>query len=155
LNRILGGPLTDAERALLVTEARRLLGIPWKHKGRTERGLDCLGLIWLALSRTLLVVRDQALPLPRNDYGKTPFNGHLRAGLVEWLGPPVAGQPEAGDIITVRWVGDAHHVAIVGPHPHRRVGLIHADNTATGGPRVVEQGWDYLWDRRFIEAFRP
>lgn len=155
MNRILGEPLIDDERALIVTEARRLLDIPWRHKGRTERGLDCLGLVWLALSRALLAARGEPLPLPRNDYGKTPFNGHLRAGLIEWLGDPITGLPEPGDVATFRWTGDAHHVGIVVPHPFHRVGLIHADNTATGGPRVVEHGWDYLWERRFIEAWRP
>jgi cell wall-associated NlpC family hydrolase len=153
--RLLGEPLTDTERALVIVEARALLGVAWKHKGRTERGLDCLGLIWLALVRALAVSRQAALIKPRNDYGRTPFNGHLRAGLIEWLGPPIKTAPKPGDIITMVWTGDEHHVAIVVPHPFHGLGLIHADNTAAGGPRVVEHGWDYLWDRRFVEAFRP
>lgn len=154
MNRLLGEPLTETERAQLIVEARQLLGVEWRHKGRTERGLDCLGLIWLALARVLASSRGERMAKPRNDYGRTPFNGHLRAGLIEWLGAPINGRPAPGDIVTMRWVDDAHHVAIVTPHRFHRIGLIHADNTATGGPRVVEHGWDYVWERRFIEAWR-
>ena len=32
----------------LVIEARKLVGVPWMHRGRTMRGVDCIGLIALA-----------------------------------------------------------------------------------------------------------
>lgn len=32
----------------LVEEARALLGVPWRHQGRTRKGVDCIGLVLLA-----------------------------------------------------------------------------------------------------------
>ena len=55
----------------------------------------------------------------------------------------------------MRWTGDAHHVGLIVPHPQREFGLIHADNTAAGGPRVVEHGIDKFWRRRILEWWRP
>jgi cell wall-associated NlpC family hydrolase len=157
MDRLLGPLLTEAERAAVLAEAERLrlLPLPWRHQGCTERGADCRGFLWLAIARGLRATRG-ALQKPRADYGLTPFNGKLRAGLVEWLGEPIKGDPQPGDIVTMHWTGDAHHVAMVTTHPHYGLGLIHADNTAAGGPRVVAHGWDpEVWERRFIEGFRP
>lgn len=159
MTRLLGPPLTDAERAVVLTEAHKLLGVRWRHKGRTERGVDCIGSVYLTLARALLALRGLILPLPRDDYGRTPFNRQLRAGLIDWLGDPFliddSHAPLPGDVVTLRWTGEEHHVAMVVPHPFYGIGLIHADNTATGGPRVVEHGVDALWRSALVEAFRP
>lgn len=154
-DRLLGPPFNDRGRAIMLAEARKLLGTPWRHQGRTTRGIDCLGFVWFTLARTVLRLHGLDLPLPRSDYGRTPHNGKLREGLILWLGEPV-GEPQPCDIVTLKRAGEeAHHVAIVTPHPHHGLGLIHADNGAAGGPRVVEHGWDEQWDRCFVEAFRP
>jgi hypothetical protein len=158
MERLLGDPLTDAERAVMFIHARELVGTPYKGKGRTEKAVDCLGAVWLVLYRTLLETRGILLPKPRDDYGRTPFNRQLRAGLVEWLGPPVALRAKdlrPGDIPTMRWTGEEHHVGLIVPHPFHPYGIVHADNGATGGPRVVEHGCDAVWRQRFIEGFRP
>lgn len=34
-----------------VEAARGFLGVPWVHQGRTERGMDCVGLVVLAMRR--------------------------------------------------------------------------------------------------------
>ena len=31
-----------------LAEARKLLGTPWRHRGRSARGVDCVGLLLLA-----------------------------------------------------------------------------------------------------------
>lgn len=156
MDRLLGAPLTDSERSAVLMEAERLrlLPLPWRHQGCTERGADCRGFVWLAVAGGVRPTRGD-IPKPRSDYGRTPFNGKLRAGIVEWLGDPITEAPQPGDVVTMRVTGDAHHVALVTAHPHHGLGLIHADNKATGGPRVVAHGWDYVWQRRFIEAWRP
>jgi cell wall-associated NlpC family hydrolase len=149
MSRHLGPPLTDAEREIVFATARGDVGEPWKHKGRSDRGRDCIG--WLR--QWFLPVRD--IPDTRLDYGRTPHNGKLRAGLIEYLGDPISGPMQPGDVVTMHWTGDAHHVGLIVPHPFRGLGLIHADNTATGGPRVVEHGIDKHWRRRIIEWWRP
>jgi len=45
-------------RAAVVAEARKWLGIPYRPKGRSERGIDCLG---------LLVVVGRAFAVPHED----------------------------------------------------------------------------------------
>lgn len=153
--RLLGSPLTEAERAVMLEQARATLGLPWRHKGRSDRGVDCLGEVWLVLARTLQITRGESLPLPRKDYGRRPFNRELREGLIEYIGEPVAGPPVPGVVVTMTWAGEEHHVGLVVPHPFHGIGLIHADNTAAGGPRVVEHGIDAIWQRRILEVFRP
>lgn len=156
MTRLLGAPLSAAEREAVFAEAERLRLLPlrWRHQGCTERGADCRGFVWLAFAGGLRETRGE-IQKPRSDYGRTPYKQQLRAGLIDWLGEPIKEPLQPGDVVLLRWVGEAHHVALVIPHDFYGIGLIHADNTAPGGPRVVAHGWDYVWDRRFIEAFRP
>jgi cell wall-associated NlpC family hydrolase len=68
-------------RADLITEARRWVGTPWVHQGRTARGLDCVG---------LLVVCAQALGIPvedKADYGREPVGQSLMSHLSSYLTP--------------------------------------------------------------------
>lgn len=39
------------DTAALIAAARSLLGVPFKHQGRNEFGLDCIGLVTLAMER--------------------------------------------------------------------------------------------------------
>lgn len=34
-------------REQLVTEAKKLIGVPYLHYGRSDKGLDCFGFLWL------------------------------------------------------------------------------------------------------------
>ncbi|MEQ6917738.1 C40 family peptidase [Halomonas aquatica] len=62
------GELT-IDRALILAEARRSLGIPYRYGGTTERGLDCSGLVQRAYSHAGIRVprtsRAQFEALPR------------------------------------------------------------------------------------------
>ncbi len=149
--------LTDDERLVLIDEARKLVGTPWRHQGRTVAGADCIGFGWLVYAATLLICRGITLDKPRSDYGRTPSGGKLRAELVEWLGDPVDREPIPGDIVTIKWAGDERHLGIIVPHPQRDYGMIHGDNTAAGaeGPRVVEHGMDARWRARIVEVWAP
>ena len=142
-----GDPLSEAERAAVFAEARNLLGVPWRHKGRTERGVDCLGLLWLPLSRVRPVVR------PADDYGRLPHNKRLRAELTAWLGEPVP--LDRADVVTMRWgpKGEEHHVGYVVSHPFHPRGLIECASSECGGGRVVEHGIDAMWQARLIEGW--
>lgn len=149
--RLLGPPLDDAEREQLLANARAMLGMPWRHKGRRASGADCIGFL------RLLIGTIRHIPETRMDYGRTPHNGKLRAGMCEYLGEPVTGPMQPCDIVTMRWSGEAHHVGMIVPHWYHGVGLIHADNTAPGeaGGRVIEHGIDAAWRRRILEWWRP
>lgn len=153
MTRLIGeAPFTDGERALLIAEARKLLGMPWRHQGRRERAADCIGFVWLALQKV------RPIPDTRIDYGRTPYLAKLREGLIEYLGPPVSGEPRPGDVVTIAWGnGQDQHLALVVDHPEYGIGLLHADNNAAGtkGPRVVEHGIDAHWRRRITGIWRP
>ncbi|MGM0694210.1 MAG: C40 family peptidase [Pseudomonadota bacterium] len=59
------------DRALILAEARRALGTPYRLGGTTERGMDCSGLVQHAYSRAGIRVprtsREQFRALPRVD----------------------------------------------------------------------------------------
>jgi len=150
MSRLLGPEFSDDEREQLLANARAMLGTPWRHKGRRLSGTDCIGFL------RLLFCSIRKIPETRMDYGRTPHNGKLQAGLTEYLGEPVSGPMRSCDVVTMRWNGDAHHVGLVVPHWHRGLGLIHADNTAPGGEgRVVEHGIDPFWQARILQWWRP
>src|SRR5690606_291727 len=105
----------------LVAAARKYLNVPFKHRGRTEAGLDCLGLVVLAFRDIGVDVGDA------RNYGRRPEPDHdrLRAALVERFGPPVRAL-QVGDIVTMRWYKQVNHIAIVTDYPYGGFGLIHS-----------------------------
>ncbi|MGQ4661355.1 NlpC/P60 family protein [Lysobacter sp. F6437] len=148
--RLLGEPFTEAEVETVLATARSMLKWPWRHQGRTSRGIDCLGLVALSFSAVRRVV-------DREGYGRTPYNRQLRASLIEHFGPPIGRDDlRPGDVVTLRWTGEERHVAIVTDHPEG-LGLIHCYDRAPGGApggRVIEHRLspDYL--SRIVEGFR-
>lgn len=144
--RLLGEPLTAEERITVVATARSFVGLPWRHQGRTVRGMDCIGMADLALASVRPMSR------ARTDYGRLPSNGKLRASLIETLGEPVTGEPQFCDLVTMKWAGEEHHLALVVDHPAYPYGLIHASNL---DQRVIEHGADPQWRRRIVDVFRP
>lgn len=148
--RLLGPPLTDDERAAFVAGMIARVGLPWRHKGRREDAADCIGHVYLELAKL------RPLPPTRLDYGRTPHNRKLRAGLIDYLGDPVADL-QTGDIVTLRGAGEEHHVGVLVPHPDYPLGLVHAYAKAPGpeGPRVIYHGLDARWRGRIVEGFRP
>ena len=70
--------------------SRGMLGTPYKHKGCRLNGTDCIGFLFLLFSTV------RAVPKTSLDYGRTPHNGKLRAGLIDYLGQPAAAHATAG-----------------------------------------------------------
>ena len=139
-------PLTAEESAAFIAAARRLAGTPFKHRGRSERGVDCLGLVKVALDAVGRETADERL------YGREPEPEglRLRAALREHFGAPVPLQ--AGCVVLMRWHALPNHVAIVGDYVHGGLSLIHA--LASEG-RVVETRLADPWPRRIVEGYRP
>ena len=124
------------ERALLVAEARRWVGVPYVHQGRTRFGVDCIGLI--------LCVRDalapwQALIGETRNYARHPRDGLLLDRVREHCAE--LERPEDGAMILIRWpkTPEPSHVAI-----YAGGNLIHAYQRAK---RVVETGFRAHWQR--------
>jgi cell wall-associated NlpC family hydrolase len=142
----------------LVQQARTYIGVPWRHRGRTRRGLDCGGLPALAYAE---------LGDPRPDlsrYGREPFRDGLMRALEDALGTPVwsgaKGQcPRAvlapGQVVAMAPDKLPRHVAIVGDDALYGLSVIHADGTGDT-KRVLEQGLDAYFLHQIVAVFyRP
>jgi cell wall-associated NlpC family hydrolase len=128
----------------LVQQARKYIGVPWKHRGRTRRGLDCGGL-------PAIVYADLGDPRPDlSRYGRDPFKDGLMRALEDALGAPVwsgsKGQCprsvlQPGQVVAIAPDKLPRHVAIIGDDEIHGLSIIHADGTP-GIKRVIEQGME-------------
>jgi cell wall-associated NlpC family hydrolase len=66
-------------RERIVVEAKKLLNVPYAHRGRTRFGIDCLGLPWLAYKRAGIDY------LPDNDGKAYGVNWHWLADKQRYL----------------------------------------------------------------------
>lgn len=138
-------PLNDAERIAFVAAARAMLGVRWKHQGRTRNGVDCAGLVIYALRA---IGRE---PHDITGYGRRPYRNALDAAVRVNFGAPQATEPRAGDVLLVRDGNAApNHVGIVGDGPHGLT-LIHA---YAPNKEVVEMTIDALWRAKIIGVYR-
>lgn len=119
------------DRALILAEARRALGTPYRLGGTTERGLDCSGLVQRAYARAGIRVprtsRQQFEALPRVD--------EARPGDLLFFATAGGGKPSHVGI----YLGDGE--------------MIHAPGR---GRRVTTTALalDY-WQERFLGAAAP
>lgn len=133
----------------LVTAARSFLGASWAHQGRRPDRMDCIGLLVLSMKAIGVTLKD------RTDYGRVPSQRKLRGELVSHFGDPV-DTIQPGDIVTIMFYRQEHHLAIVTDHPEG-LGLIHCWASVPGCPggKVVEHRLDDGWRSRIVEVFRP
>jgi len=125
----------------MVEEARRCLGTPFHHQGRVPLvGLDCIGLVVVALRAAGYGVRD------RVGYGRLPQGDALVAALVAH-GAVRVDEARAGDVLLFAFCGVPQHVALCTGAAQ----MIHA--YAPVG-RVVESGLNAVWRRRLVGIYR-
>lgn len=121
----------------LVAAARQFKGTPFRHRGRTARAVDCVGLGVLAFRACGVEIADFIL------YSTEPSGegSMLVDRIAAALGAPVAVAPVSvdllavGDVVAMRFAAAPHHVGILGDYRFGGLSLIHADGH-TG--RVVE-----------------
>lgn len=103
--------------------ALRYLGVPFRHRGRSARGLDCVGLLAVVAQELGIDVRDQRL------YGREPTGTLLSQVFRDHLGTPKppGAQLEIDDILLLQLRGQPlmGHAGLVVPHPYG-LGIIHA-----------------------------
>jgi cell wall-associated NlpC family hydrolase len=139
--------LSAAERTAFIAAARSLVDTPFRHRGRTERGIDCLGVVAYALRAVGRVPADERI------YNREPeAEGlRLRETLVSHFSNPV-GRLVPGCVVLMRWHERPNHVAVLGEYPHGGLSVIHADAASR---RVVEHALDGHWPRRVVEGWLP
>lgn len=135
----------------LVDQARTYIGVPWKHRGRSRKGIDCAGL-------PICAYADLGVTIPDIErYGREPHRDGLMQGAIAALGSPVEGDPQYGDVVIMtsgaRDAREPHHIGIIGDHRHHGLSLIHADGTI-GVSRVVEVGLSDAYRKRIVAIFR-
>jgi len=132
--------MTESEKA--IAAARACLGTPFHHQGRAPgAGLDCIGLVVVALRAAGRAVRD------RSDYARRPDGVALVAALDEHGLKRVDGDIRAGDVLVFRYDHRPQHVALATSAET----MIHA--FAVAG-RVVETGIGAYWRRRLVGTYR-
>jgi cell wall-associated NlpC family hydrolase len=105
----------------LIAAARRYLGVPFRHAGRTDQGVDCVGLI-LAAARDAGLFDYRPRSYPRGDASRLTAE-------IERFAEAVAGPPEPGDLLLLSVKGELTHVALVSErgtilHAHERLGRV-------------------------------
>lgn len=135
----------------LVNAARAYTGTKFRHRGRTARGLDCAGLVWIAYADAGHVLPDFRL------YGHEPHDDGLVSHITAALGQPALVGPvrrdqlQVGDVIVQCFDTEPHHVALLTDYPLGGLAMIHADGHST---RVVEHRLADDHIQRITHVFR-
>jgi cell wall-associated NlpC family hydrolase len=141
-----------SERTRMVACARAYVGVRFAHQGRNPAsGLDCLGLL-IAAARQAGVTLQGHCPSVLDDrhYGSRPDVHYLQVMLGTYLQP--VDFPEIGDVLLLRVVGRAQHLALVSDYPAEgELGMIHAYATARC---VVEHRLDAQWRSQIAQVYR-
>lgn len=131
---------------MIADAARKYIGMPFRHRGRGGRFVDCVGLIVCAL-------RDCGYEI-QNDkahYGREPHADGLREQLQKEFGEP-AMEMQVGDVALIAYNTEIpHHVGIIGNYIYGGFSLIHADGTVG---KVVEHRIDARWQKMILETYR-
>lgn len=128
-----------ATRMEIVDKAREYLGVRWQHQGRTQNGLDCIGLV-VRVAHDLDLFRADASNYDR----RSPDGVALMRGLQENLDQH--DQPWLpGDVLLMRFSLIPQHVALV-----TDLGIIHA--YARIG-KVVEHSLDARWSAGIVTGY--
>lgn len=132
-------------RALVLDEARRWIGTPYRHQASLPgAGCDCLGLI-RGVWRALYGAEPEQAPPYSPDWAARGGGEMLLDAARRWL--VEAQTPQAGDVLVFRYAPDtpASHCAILSRPAH----MIHAMQ----GRAVCESALAPWWRRRIAGAF--
>lgn len=136
----------DEIRAECIRLARSYIGTPWKHKGRSRTGIDCIGLPYVVGKELGLHDYDDSM-----DYGRVARNYDFMRALSP-LGVRVRDmtQLKDADILIMRIPIFPQHV-VMASHIGNRPTIIHASVDAR---KVVEEDMSNEVKRMLIAAFR-
>lgn len=140
----------------IVECARSYVGVPWKHLGRSRKGLDCAGLLIVSVKDAEGV--DVESP---ERYGREPFNNGLETYLgksaeLVWSGRKGRckfSNLKVGDGVLMSPAGRPRHLGIIGDDQMYGFSLIHADGTPGVGV-VVEHGLNDYYLKMIVAVYR-
>ena len=141
------------KRPEIVAEARRYLGVPFRHQGRAMSGIDCAGLVevvGIALGDPEVT---KLAPKIRG-YSRMPQEAEMQRLMAISLRRKPTGALQLGDIIqTIDHAGyrKVCHMGIV-TGLNGGIGLIHAYNRVSY-EKVVEHTFDPEWAAKISSVF--
>ena len=126
----------------IIAAARECLGINFKHQGRGEGGIDCVGLLAYVADRLEIETND------RTDYAKNPKGTLLINALDEqkFLRRIKVRKIKTGDVLVIKIGRNPQHVAIFTGE-----NIIHA---YVKSRKVVEHILDDEWRGMIFAAYR-
>ena len=131
------------KRRDIVAAARSWIDVPYKHQGRSRKGLDCVGLL-VAVAETL----GHPVTAP-TAYSDTPKGWQLVKPCDEQLWKPARQNTLLpGDLaVFTGWhPAEPQHFAFIGDHATGAT-IIHSFSKFK---RVMEQPWNRVWQTRFV-----
>lgn len=131
-------------REAFVAECRTFLGVRWLHQGRSEMGVDCVGLLVVPATRLGILTPDET---PAN-YHRTPQDGTLDRLLHQHCRRlPRWQDAKEADILAVKYDTEPQHVMVVTRPFDPRWGfhVIHSMGNAELGGGVIEHRLDDAW----------
>lgn len=136
--------LAIATRKDFVAECRKFLGVRWQHQGRSEKGIDCVGLL-VAPAMTLGVLQPEDNVanyhrMPQDDTLDKLLHRHCRR-LPKWK------EAQPADILAVKYDTQPQHVMIITKpwNPQWGFHVIHSFGNAELGGAVIEHRLDTAW----------
>jgi cell wall-associated NlpC family hydrolase len=117
----------DNER--IVDAALGMVGWPYRHAGRNEYGIDCVGLIILAAHKCGFTNYDTV------NYPKRPVAADLRREMRNHMRRVPDSEMRSGDVVEIVFSGHLCHVGIIN-YRGREPNIIHAYAPAR---KVIEQ----------------
>lgn len=119
----------------VIAAARSLIGVPFKHQGRNEHGIDCVGLVLLAAARAGC----PEIVIPGVTYQPT-YGRRVQPRVVELLERHMAGrleQPRAGCLVVFQFARESqprHHGLMTESGT-----FVHADQAGPKTQRMVRE----------------
>ncbi len=134
-------------RAEIVAAARRHKGTRFRHQGRTDRNLDCVG-----VARAVGIEFEQ-IPADYDfrAYGRLPDPRKMIAELHKLLDPIELAIADAGDVILISSRGWSIHLGILARGDRGQLTIVHTTKEAG---RCFECDFAPDWKRNARRAFR-
>jgi len=129
----------------IVAEARKWIDVPWRHQGRTKRGIDCAGLV-IVVGNSLGLVDYDTTNYQRKTHGQD-FLNHFRMNMDEK--PILDALP--GDVLLFRDRQFPCHSVIIG----ERQGALTIIHAYAHRRKVIEERLDTEeWLQRRVACFK-
>ena len=126
----------------LIETARSYLGVPYRHQGRTRKGVDCLGLVIACANDLKVPIADSTA------YSTKVDTENLLNGILAHAQQTEKIVVKPGYLALMQFVKEAGatHTALITER-----GIIHSYNKRG---KVVEHRLNDVWEKRIVATFK-